>query len=76
MQINLSLKLVSKGETWVILKIVKENLFSRNVKTGGTESQTVDLSSESLKLLSVVGNAADTEIYVNDQKLRVCCFTN
>lgn len=62
-------KLVSKGQTWVSIKNGKgKSFFQGLLKTGGTESQTEDLSAESAAVIRV-GNAADTEIYVNDQKL-------
>jgi cytoskeletal protein RodZ len=62
-------KLVSKGQTWVSIKNSKgKSFFQGTLKTGGTESETQDLSSESTAVIRV-GNAADTEIYVNDQKL-------
>lgn len=62
-------KLVSKGQTWVSIKNGKgKSFFQGTLKTGATESQTADLSAESMAVIRV-GNAADTEIYVNDQKL-------
>jgi cytoskeletal protein RodZ len=62
-------KLVSKGQTWVSIKNGKgKSFFQGTLKTGGTESQTQDLSAESTAVIRV-GNAADTDIYVNDQKL-------
>ncbi|MFP5106160.1 helix-turn-helix domain-containing protein [Neobacillus sp. C211] len=62
-------KLVSKGQTWVSIKNGKgKSFFQGLLKTGTTESQTEDLSAESMAVIRV-GNAADTEIYVNDQKL-------
>ncbi|MBT2700061.1 helix-turn-helix domain-containing protein [Bacillus sp. ISL-40] len=62
-------KLVSKGQTWVSIKNGKgKSFFQGTLKTGSTESQTEDLSAESMAVIRV-GNAADTEIYVNDQKL-------
>ncbi|PGY10741.1 RodZ domain-containing protein [Bacillus sp. AFS031507] len=62
-------KLVSKGQTWVSIKNGKgKSFFQGTLKTGTTESQTEDLSAESMAVIRV-GNAADTEIYVNDQKL-------
>ncbi|MCM3113902.1 DUF4115 domain-containing protein [Neobacillus sp. MER 74] len=62
-------KLVSKGQTWVSIKNGKgKSFFQGLLKKGGTESQTEDLSAESAAVIRV-GNAADTEIYVNDQKL-------
>ncbi|MFP5111315.1 helix-turn-helix domain-containing protein [Bacillaceae bacterium C204] len=62
-------KLVSKGQTWVSIKNGKgKSFFQGTLKTSGTESQIEDLSAESTAVIRV-GNAADTEIYVNDQKL-------
>jgi cytoskeletal protein RodZ len=62
-------KLVSKGQTWVSIKNGKgKYFFQGTLKTGATESQTADLSAESMAMIRV-GNAADTDIYVNDQKL-------
>ncbi|WP_026566499.1 helix-turn-helix domain-containing protein [Bacillus sp. UNC41MFS5] len=62
-------KLVSKGQTWVSIKNGKgKSFFQGLLKTGGIESQTEDLSAESTAVIRV-GNAADTDIYVNDQKL-------
>jgi cytoskeletal protein RodZ len=62
-------KLVSKGKTWVSVKNGKgQSFFSGTLATDGTVSQTVDLSAETMAVIRV-GNALDTEIYVNDQKL-------
>ncbi|MEH7356666.1 RodZ domain-containing protein [Neobacillus drentensis] len=62
-------KLVSKGQTWVSIKNGNGKTFYQGtLKTGDTESQIVDLSAESTAVIRV-GNAADTEIYVNDQML-------
>ncbi len=62
-------KLVSKGNTWVSIKNGKgKTFFAGSLKIGATESYTQDLSTESMAVLRL-GNAADTEIYVNDQKL-------
>ncbi|ETI68784.1 helix-turn-helix domain-containing protein [Neobacillus vireti] len=65
-------KLVSKGQTWVSIKNGKGKSFFqgtlKTLETGGPESQAVDLSAESSAVIRV-GNAADTEIYVNDQLL-------
>jgi cytoskeletal protein RodZ len=62
-------KLVSKGQTWVSIKNGKgKSFFQGTLKKGGPESQTQDLSAESMAVIRV-GNAADTDIYVNDQKL-------
>ncbi|MBO0959079.1 helix-turn-helix domain-containing protein [Neobacillus sp. MM2021_6] len=62
-------KLVSKGNTWVSIKNGKgKTFFQGTLKTGATESQTQDLSGESTAVIRV-GNAADTDIFVNDQQL-------
>ena len=63
------MKFVSTGETWVNVKNSKgKSVFQGMLIKGGTESQTVDLSQET-EVIVVAGNATDTEIYVNDQKL-------
>lgn len=62
-------KVASRGNTWVNVKDSKgASRFQGMLKTGGTDSQTVDLSNESQAVI-VVGNSIDTDIYVNDQKL-------
>jgi cytoskeletal protein RodZ len=63
-------KLVSKGQTWVSIKNGKgKSFFQGTLKKGAEEeSNTQDLSAESTAVIRI-GNAADTEIYVNDQKL-------
>ncbi|WP_144549111.1 RodZ domain-containing protein [Bacillus sp. X1(2014)] len=62
-------KLVSKGQTWVSIKNGKgKSFFQGLLKTGDNESQTEDLSAESEAVIRI-GNAADTDIFVNDQKL-------
>ncbi|MFJ7729184.1 RodZ domain-containing protein [Neobacillus sp. NPDC097160] len=62
-------KLVSKGQTWVSIKNGKgKTFFADTLRTDGTQSHIEDLSTESMAVLRV-GNAADTDIYVNDQKL-------
>ncbi|EKN65369.1 XRE family transcriptional regulator [Neobacillus bataviensis LMG 21833] len=62
-------KLVSKGNTWVSIKNGKgKTFFQGTLKTGATESQTQDLSGESTAVIRI-GNAADTDIFVNDQLL-------
>jgi cytoskeletal protein RodZ len=62
-------KLVSKGQTWVSIKNGKgKSFFQGTLKTDGPQSETQDLSAESTAVIRV-GNAADTEIYVNDQML-------
>lgn len=63
------LKVVSTGETWVNVKNGNgKSFFQGLMKTGGTESQTFDLSQET-EVTIVAGRSSDTEIYVNDQKL-------
>ena len=50
------MKLVSRGQTWVNIKNGKGKSFYQGMlKTGATESQTVDLSAESEAVI-VVGN--------------------
>ncbi|PFO05852.1 helix-turn-helix domain-containing protein [Bacillus sp. AFS076308] len=62
-------KLVSKGQTWVSIKNGKQKTFFQGTLIkGSTESQTQDLSAENMAVIRV-GNAADTDIYINDQKL-------
>ncbi|WP_042356203.1 helix-turn-helix domain-containing protein [Bacillus rubiinfantis] len=62
-------KVVSKGQTWVSIGNGKgKTFFSGMLKTGETESETVDLSSETEAKL-IIGKANDTDIFVNDQKL-------
>ena len=62
-------KLVSNGQTWVNIRNGKGYSFFQGMLTkNGTVSKTVNLSKESQAVI-VVGNAADTDIYVNDQKL-------
>ncbi|MED1469498.1 helix-turn-helix domain-containing protein [Bacillus salipaludis] len=63
-------KLVSKGQTWVNIKNGKGySFFQGMLTTDGTNSKTVDLSKENQAVI-VVGRTLDTEIYVNDQKLK------
>jgi cytoskeletal protein RodZ len=62
-------KLVSKGQTWVSIKNGKQKTFFQGIlKKGAVDSQTQDLSTENMAVIRV-GNAADTDIYINDQKL-------
>jgi cytoskeletal protein RodZ len=62
-------KLVSKGQTWVSIKNGKQKTFFQGMLIKGkTESQTQDLSAETMAIIRI-GNAANTDIYVNDQKL-------
>ncbi|MEH7118467.1 RodZ domain-containing protein [Neobacillus vireti] len=63
------IKLVSKGQTWVSIKNGKQKSFFQGMlRKGAVDNQTQDLSAEDMAVIRV-GNAADTEIYVNDQKL-------
>jgi cytoskeletal protein RodZ len=63
-------KVVSKGNTWVSIKTGSgKSIFQGMLQKGATESQTADLSAETMAVIRV-GNAADTEIYVNDQLLQ------
>ena len=62
-------KLVSKGQTWVSIKNGKQKTFFQGIlKKGAVDSQTQDLSTENMAVIRI-GNAADTDIYINDQKL-------
>jgi cytoskeletal protein RodZ len=62
-------KLVSTGKSWVSVKNGSGlSKFQGLLTTTGTQSTEVDLAGE-LTAVIVVGNAVDTEIYVNDQKL-------
>jgi cytoskeletal protein RodZ len=66
---NFVLKVVSKGETWVNILNGKGYSFYQGMLTkDGTAEQTVDFTKETEAII-VVGNAADTEIFVNDEKL-------
>lgn len=57
------------GDTWVnILNGKGYSFFQGILSKGGTESQTVDLSKEKEAVI-VIGNTANTEIYINDQKV-------
>ncbi|EIJ81426.1 transcriptional regulator, XRE family protein [Bacillus methanolicus PB1] len=57
------------GETWVNISNGKGySFFQGTLSKGGTESQTVDFSKEQEAVI-VVGNSANTEIYINDQKV-------
>jgi cytoskeletal protein RodZ len=62
-------KLVSNGKTWVNIKNGKGYSFFQGIlDKSGTNSQIVDLTKETSAVL-VIGNANDTDIFVNDQKL-------
>ncbi|PLS16745.1 helix-turn-helix domain-containing protein [Bacillus sp. M6-12] len=60
-------KLLAKGTSWVNIKNGKGHSFYQGTLQNNA-SQEVDLSNESQAVL-VIGNAADTEIYVNGEKL-------
>ncbi|WP_071395273.1 helix-turn-helix domain-containing protein [Bacillus tuaregi] len=63
------LKVVSKGETWVNIKNSKGySFFQGMMRTGETESQTLDMSQET-EVIVVAGNSTATDIYINGQKL-------
>ncbi|TKC18726.1 helix-turn-helix domain-containing protein [Robertmurraya kyonggiensis] len=63
-------KLVSTGETWVNMKNSNgKSLFQGMLKKGSAEeSHLVDYTNETEAVLKI-GNAVNTEIYVNDVKL-------
>lgn len=66
---DFQVKVVSLGETWInILNGKGYSFFQGTLKKGETESKTVDFSKEQ-EAVVVVGNAANTEIYINDEKL-------
>ncbi|MBU5211185.1 DUF4115 domain-containing protein [Heyndrickxia oleronia] len=60
-------KLVSTGRTWVNMKNGQGHSFFQGTLEEG-KSQAVDFSNETEAYL-VIGNATQTEIYINDQKL-------
>lgn len=63
------LKLVSTGETWVNIKNGKGySFFQGMLVKGSAESHIEDLTNE-VEAVIVIGNALNTEIYINDQKL-------
>ncbi|WP_445487572.1 helix-turn-helix domain-containing protein [Niallia sp. 03133] len=63
------LKVVSTGETWINIKNGKGYSFFQGIlKKGETESKSVDFSKETEAVI-VIGNSAQTEIYVNDEKV-------
>nr|WP_235888019.1 helix-turn-helix domain-containing protein [Neobacillus paridis] len=62
-------KLVSKGKTWVSITNGKgKTFYSGMLQTEQAGSKTVDLTGESSAYI-IVGNAVNTEIFINDQKL-------
>lgn len=65
------LKLVSTGETWVNIKNGKGYSFFQGMLVKGSadaESHTEDLTNE-VEAVIIIGNALNTEVYINDQKL-------
>ncbi|RFU71354.1 helix-turn-helix domain-containing protein [Peribacillus saganii] len=60
-------KLLSKGTSWVNIKNGKGHSFYQGTLQNNA-SQEVDLTNETQAVL-IIGNAADTEIYVNGEKL-------
>lgn len=67
---KVELKIVSTGRTWISVENgKKENLFNGTLVHGGEEeSKTFDFSDDQEANI-VVGNSAETEIYINDKKL-------
>ncbi|MCM3704126.1 MULTISPECIES: helix-turn-helix domain-containing protein [Cytobacillus] len=63
------LEVLSTGETWVNIKNGKgDSLFQGMLTEDGTKSQKIDFSKETEAFI-VVGNSAQTEIYVNGEKI-------
>jgi cytoskeletal protein RodZ len=60
-------KVSSTGETWVNIRNGNGNSFYQGLLKA-SESQEVDFTKETEAVI-VIGNAANTEIFVNDQKL-------
>lgn len=67
---KVELKIVSTGETWISLVNDQNKSFFRGmlVKGGEQESTTADFTNETVANI-VVGNSANTDIYINDQIL-------
>ncbi|WP_315970012.1 helix-turn-helix domain-containing protein [Bacillus massilinigeriensis] len=66
---DFQVKIVSTGETWInMLNGKGYSFFQGTLKKGETDSKSVDYSKEEEAVI-IVGNAANTEIYVNDQLL-------
>lgn len=68
---EVELKIVSTGETWISLVNDQNKSFYRGmlVKGGEQENTTADFTNESQAFI-VVGNSANTEIYINDELLQ------
>lgn len=63
------LEVVSTGQTWVSIENGKgHSFFQGMLDTAGTKSQKADFSKETEASI-VVGNSAQTEIYVNGEKI-------
>lgn len=72
------LKLVSTGKSWVSIKNGKGFSFFEGTLTSESESastQTVDLTKEEEAVL-IIGNAANTEIYINGEKIEYAVNPN
>lgn len=66
---KVELKIVSTGRTWISVENgERQNLFNGTLVQGGEESKTFDFTDEDEAYI-VVGNSAETEIYINDKKL-------
>lgn len=65
------LKVSSVGETWIEIKNNQGKVFFSGILSANGESagnEVVDFTNEDEAFI-VVGNAADTEIFINDEKL-------
>lgn len=63
------LKVVTTGETWInVLNGKGTSFFQGMLKTGATDSQTLDFSKETEAVI-VIGRSTETEVFVNGQKL-------
>lgn len=68
-----NLKVVSTGETWVNIKNGKGYSFFQGIlKQGDNDSHEQDFTNETEAEI-IIGNSANTEVYVNDEKLE---YTN
>ncbi|MFD0049380.1 helix-turn-helix domain-containing protein [Actinomycetes bacterium NPDC127524] len=64
---SFKLKVASKGQTWVGVKNGTGKLFFQGILKKN-ESKDIDFSNEAEAVI-IIGNASDTEISVNDEKL-------
>jgi len=63
-------KVVSKGSSWISIKdSTGKSIYQGTLTAGSADSQTADLTSDRMAVIRI-GNAADTDIFVNDQKLQ------